>query len=73
MARRYYRKPRAYYNRKMEETNAAAARSALTHKLARASYYMMRDQVPFRARKLFGERMGWDGEPRLGLVKNHEI
>jgi transposase len=72
LARRYYPEPRAYYNRKMQKTNAAVAHSALAHKLARAGYYVMRDQVPFRSEKLFGDRMGWDGEPESGLVKSHE-
>ena len=54
LARRYYPEPRAYYNRKMQKTNAAVAHSALAHKLSRAGYYLMRDQVPFRPDKLFG-------------------
>jgi transposase len=29
------------------------AHSALAHKLARAAYYVMRDQVPFIPEKLF--------------------
>jgi transposase len=53
-ARRDYPEPRAYYQRKMQKTNAAVAHSALAHKLARAAYYVMRDQVPFRPEKLFG-------------------
>jgi transposase len=54
LARRFYPEPRAYYNRKMQKTNAPVAHSALAHKLARAGYYVMRDQVPFRPEKLFG-------------------
>jgi len=53
-ARRFYPEPRAYYHRKMQKTNEAVAHSALAHKLARAAYYVMRDQVPFRPEKLFG-------------------
>jgi transposase len=53
-ARRGYPEPRAYYQRKMQKTNAAVAHSALSHKLVRAAYYVMRDQVPFRPEKLFG-------------------
>jgi len=52
-ARRLYPEPRAYYHRKMQKTNAAVAHSALAHKLARAGYYVMRDQVPFDPEKLF--------------------
>ncbi len=54
LARRYYPEPRAYYNRKMQKTNAAVAHSALANKLSRAGYYVMRDQVPFQPEKLFG-------------------
>ncbi len=53
-ARRFYPEPRAYYQRKMQKTNSVVAHSALAHKLARAGYYVMRDQVPFRPEKLFG-------------------
>jgi transposase len=53
-ARRLYPEPRAYYHRKMQKSNAAVAHSALSNKLARAGYYVMRDQVPFRPEKLFG-------------------
>ena len=53
-ARRYHPESRAYYNRKMQQSNPAVAHSALSHKLARAAYYIMRDQVAFRPEKLFG-------------------
>jgi len=53
-ARRLYPEPRAYYHRKMQKTNAAVAHSALSNKLARAGYYVIRDQVPFQSEKLFG-------------------
>ena len=53
LARRFYPDARAYYNRKMKETNIAIAHAALAHKLARAAYYVMRDQVPFMSEKLF--------------------
>jgi hypothetical protein len=38
----------------MKETNTVIAHAALAHKLARAAYYIMRDQVPFMPEKLFG-------------------
>jgi len=53
LARRYNPQARAYYNRKMHKTNFMVANSALSHKLARAAYYIMRDQVPFKPEKLF--------------------
>jgi transposase len=53
LGRRYNSQARAYYNRKMQKTNFMVAHSALSHKLARAAYYIMRDQVPFKPEKLF--------------------
>lgn len=53
LARRFDSGARAYYQRKMQRTNAAVAHSALAHKLARAGYYLMRDGVLFQAEKLF--------------------
>ena len=53
-ARQLYPEPPAYYNRKVQQTNAAVAHSALANKLSRAGYYVMRDQVPFQPEKLFG-------------------
>ena len=52
-ARRYHQEARAYYNRKTQKTNFMCAHNALAHKLARAAYYVIRDQVPFVPEKLF--------------------
>ena len=52
-ARRYDDLARAFYNRKSAKNNNMVARSALAHKLARAAYYVMRDQVTFDPQKLF--------------------
>ena len=52
-SRRYDEKARAYYNRKMAKTNFMVAHNALAHKLARAAYHVMKDQVPFMPDKLF--------------------
>jgi transposase len=52
-ARRYNNDARAYYNRKSAKTNFMIAHNALAHKLARAAYYVMKDQVPFEPQKLF--------------------
>jgi transposase len=52
-ARRYDAQARAYYTRKMRKTNFMVAHSALAHKLARAAYYLMKDQIPFMPGKLF--------------------
>jgi transposase len=53
LSRRYDDKARAYYNRKLRKTNFMVAHSALAHKLARAAYYIMRDQVAFMPEKIF--------------------
>lgn len=53
-ARRWDETARSYYNRKAARTKLMVARGALANKLARASYYIMRDGVAFDHRKLFG-------------------
>ncbi len=53
LARRYENPARAYYNKKSTKTNFMVAHSALAHKLARAAYFVMRDQVPFDSDKVF--------------------
>jgi len=53
LARRFDSEARAYYDRKRRRTNAPIAHSALSHKLARAAYYIMRDGVPFMPEKAF--------------------
>ena len=53
MARRFDESARAYYQRKLQKSNRMVAHCALSHKLARAAYFIMRDDVPFMAEKLF--------------------
>jgi len=53
-ARRFYPACRKFYNRKLSQTNAAVAHHALAHKLTRAAYYVLRDNVPYDEAKLFG-------------------
>jgi len=52
-ARRSYEQARSFYNRKLQKTNLMVAHNALAHKLARASYFVMRDNVFFKPEKLF--------------------
>jgi transposase len=52
-SRRYDQQARAYYNRKLQKTNFMVAHNALAHKLARAAYHVIKDQVPFMPEKLF--------------------
>ena len=53
LSRRFDDQARAYYQRKAQRTNRMVAHQALSHKLARAAYYIMRDDVPFMPEKLF--------------------
>ena len=53
-ARRFCPNAKRFYQRKMAKTNSIVATKALSNKLARASYYIMRDQVPYDPGKLFG-------------------
>ena len=50
---RYHDAARRFYQRKRSQTNGIVAVRALAHKLARASYYVMRDQVEFSPQRLF--------------------
>jgi transposase len=50
---RYCKPAQKFYQRKMAEKNAIVATKALGNKLCRASYYMMRDHVPFNEDDLF--------------------
>ncbi|MDH3558134.1 MAG: IS110 family transposase [Desulfobacterales bacterium] len=52
-ARRYNERLRSYYQRKCAKRNQAVATKAVCNKLARACYYIIRDQVPFREEALF--------------------
>jgi len=45
---------RRFYQRKQAKTLRVVALKAVAHKLARACYYVMRDQVPFEVAKCFG-------------------
>jgi len=50
---RYCPQATRFYQRKKAKANGALATKALANKLARASYYMLRDQVVFDKDKLF--------------------
>ena len=53
LARRYDTQCRSWYNRKMQKTNFMIAHQALAHKLARAAYCIMKEDVAFMPEKLF--------------------
>ena len=50
---RYQDAARRFYQRKVARANGIVAVRALAHKLARASYYVMRDGVEFNPNRLF--------------------
>jgi len=50
---RFYAPAKRFYQRKTTKRNTIVARKALAHKLARASYYVMRDRVPLNPAQLF--------------------
>jgi transposase len=54
IARRCYQEARRFYDRKKQKTNTLVAHNALAHKLAKASYFIMRDEVCFSPERLFG-------------------
>ena len=51
---RHHETARRYFQRKRSKTNGIIAIRALAHKLARASYHVIRDQVDFDPVKAFG-------------------
>ena len=51
---RYNDTVKRYYQRKCSKTKVVIARKTVAHKLARACYYVLRDQVEFDVNKAFG-------------------
>jgi transposase len=51
---RYHPEAKKYFQRKRSKTNGIIAIRAVAHKLARAAYYVMKDQVAFEPEKTFG-------------------
>ena len=52
-ANRYCNGAKRFYQRKKAKRNNIVATKALSNKICRASYYIMRDQVPFDEVRLF--------------------
>lgn len=50
---RYDDRARRFYDRKKAQRNGIVAIRAVAHKLARACYFVMRDQTPYRVEKCF--------------------
>jgi len=53
-AARFSTQAKQFYDRKKARTNTAVATKALAHKLARAVFHVLRDGVPFDAKRCFG-------------------
>ena len=51
---RFEPRAKSFYERKKAKTHAMVALRAISHKLARASFHILRDQVPFRSELAFG-------------------
>jgi transposase len=52
-ALRYCPEAKRFYERKKNRTNRIVALKSVAHKLARASYYILRDQQPFDVKRCF--------------------
>ena len=52
-SRQYDKPAQDYFNKKVSRSSYPEAYAALANKLARASFYIMRDEVPFDHKKLF--------------------
>jgi len=50
---RYNAQIKGFYQRKQAKPNGVVASKAVAHKLARACYSILRDQVPFEVNKVF--------------------
>jgi len=63
IAKRYYPIINRYYQKKMAKTNMTVAIKAISNKLARATYYVLRDQAVYDETRLFGGK----AEPMTGV------
>ena len=52
-ARRFNDEARRFFERKKAKTNSIVATKALAHKLARASYHMLKEGQPFDVKRCF--------------------
>jgi transposase len=72
MAKRYCHEAKSFYMRKCIKAHKILAIKALAHKLARACYYIMRDQVEFDVTRIFGKPIkvdkGCASKPKRGLI-----
>lgn len=52
-ARRFSENAQRFFEKKKAKTNAVVATKALAHKLARASYHILKEKQPFDAKRCF--------------------
>jgi transposase len=52
-ARRFCPKAQRFYQRKLAKTNKIVATKALSNKMCKASYFVMRDQTPYEVDRVF--------------------
>ena len=50
---RYYEKIRRYYERKASKTSSIIAKKTVAHKLARATYHVIKERVAFEIDRAF--------------------
>jgi transposase len=50
---RYNERVRRFHQRKKAKTNGVVATKAVAHKLARACFHVLKDQVPFQVERAF--------------------
>lgn len=50
---RYYPEAKRFYDRKAAKVNTVVAIKSIAHKLARATFHVLRDQVPFDPKRVF--------------------
>jgi hypothetical protein len=73
---RFSAKIESFYQRKKSKTSGIVAIKVVAHKLCRACYYIMKDQVAFDITKGFARdvfMVGTGSELLKGLVHNHRI
>ena len=51
---RYCEEARKWHQRKASKSNPILATKALSNKLARACYYIIKEQVPYDKKRMFG-------------------
>ena len=74
--KRFDPRARIFFLKKTKERNSVTAIKALAHKIARACFYIMRDDTPFDALKMFcspkQEDIGCSSEPERGLRRERK-